>query len=161
MLSRRRFILGSSLAVASLAVTGLAGCASSDKTVASDAGAAPSSMAQPESRALMGSPDPCTARIGLIMGPPSMGLSQLITAANEGVTENSFEFTVNGVDYIGLSAAFNEGDYDICTLPSNIGPILYNNHDLQNEYEIISINNLGVLYVMTTDPSISGMSDHR
>ena len=159
MLSRRRFILGSSLAVASLAVTGLAGCASSDKTVASDAGAAPSSMAQPESRALMGSPDPCTARIGLIMGPPSMGLSQLITAANEGVTENSFEFTVNGVDYIGLSAAFNEFDYDICTLPSNIGPILYNNHDLQNEYEIISINNLGVLYVMTTDPSISGMSD--
>ena len=60
------------------------------------------------------------------------------------------------MDYVGLSAAFNQGDYDICTLPSNIGPVLYNNHELKNEYRVISVNNLGVLYVITTDVSVQG-----
>ena len=93
------------------------------------------------------------------MGPPSMGLSQFLVAAQNGKTVNDFTFTLNGVDYIGLSAAFNQGDYDICTLPSNIGPILFNNAELKNEYQVISINNLGVLYVMTNDASVTGLAD--
>ena len=64
-------------------------------------------------------------------------------------------------DYVGLSALFNKGDYDICTLPSNIGPILYNNAELKNRYEVISVNNLGVLYVMTNDESVSTLDDLR
>lgn len=103
----------------------------------------------------MGSADPCDVRVGLIMGPPSMGLSQLMLAVQNGKTENNFEFTVDGVDYISLSASLNQGDFDIATLPSNIGPILYNNKELQNSYQVISVNNLGVLYVMTTVSSIS------
>lgn len=109
-----------------------------------------------EQRDPSGSPDPVQVRVGLIMGPPSMGLSNFILDAQAGSTANTFDFTLNGVDYVGLSAAFNQGDYDICTLPSNIGPILYNNRDLKNEYRVISVNNLGVLYVITTDVSISG-----
>ena len=88
-----------------------------------------------------------------------MGLSQFILAAKNGKTTNKFDFTLNGVDYVGLAAAFNQGDYDICTLPSNIGPILFNNDELKNEYKVISVNNLGVLYVMTTDPSLSSLED--
>ena len=65
------------------------------------------------------------------------------------------------MDYVGLSALFNKGDYDICTLPSNIGPILYNNAELKNRYEVISVNNLGVLYVMTNDASVSTLDDLR
>lgn len=34
--------------------------------------------------------------------------------------------------------------------------MLYNNRELKNEYRVISVNNLDVLYVITTDPSISG-----
>ncbi len=112
-----------------------------------------------EARDLNGSPDPCDVRVGLIMGPPSMGLSQFIVAAQAGKTTNNFTFEPNGVDYVGLSALFNKGDYDICTLPSNIGPILYNNKELKNEYQVISINNLGVLYVMTNDASLSTLDD--
>ena len=114
---------------------------------------------QPEERDLMGSADPCDVRVGLIMGPPSMGLSQFMLAVQNGKTENNFEFTVDGVDYISLSASLNQGDFDIATLPSNIGPILYNNKELQNSYQVISVNNLGVLYVMTTVSSISAFSD--
>ena len=110
-----------------------------------------------EERDLLGSADPVTVRVGLIMGPPSMGLSEFLLDAQAGNCTNGFQFTLNGVDYVGLSAAFNQGDYDICTLPSNIGPVLYNNHELKNEYRVISVNNLGVLYVITTDVSISGL----
>ena len=63
------------------------------------------------------------------------------------------------MDYTGLAAAFNQGDFDICTLPSNIGPILFNNDELQNEYQVISVNNLGVLYVMTNDSSVTSLDN--
>lgn len=158
-LTRRYFCILSSVAAGS-ALFGLTGCAPTDGSDATDAAGDSSDLsATPEDRDLMGSADACMVRVGLIMGPPSMGLSQFLVSAQEDQTFNDFEFTVNGVDYVGLSAAFNQGDFDICTLPSNIGPILYNNDELKNEYKVISINNLGVLYVLTTDPSISSMDD--
>ncbi len=156
-ISRRTFLTWSGALALSLGL-GLTGCSNSG-----DAGSSTQTsneqQSQPEERDLMGSPDAVTTRVGLIMGPPSMGLSQFMLAAQNGRTTNDFQFTLNGVDYVSLSASFNQGDYDIATLPSNIGPILYNNHDLQNHYKVISVNNLGVLYVMTTDPSISQLSD--
>ncbi|MBS4880738.1 MULTISPECIES: ABC transporter substrate-binding protein [Olsenella] len=155
-LTRRAFVALAGAGAASLAGLGLAGCSTSNAPSGSSRTVL---TAQPEQRELMGSADPCDVRVGLIIGPPSMGLSQFMLAAQNGRTTNRFEFTPNGVDYIGLSAALNQGDYDIATLPSNIGPILYNNHELQNEYQVISINNLGVLYVMTTDASISSLED--
>ncbi|MBY4798264.1 twin-arginine translocation signal domain-containing protein [Collinsella sp. AGMB00827] len=150
-ISRRTFL---GLSAASLALLGLGGCGSVQPS-----GSAVSLTAEPEKRKLQGSFDPVQARVGLILGPPSMGLAQFVLAARAKRTVNDFSFTSNGVDYIGLSAALNQGDYDIATLPSNIGPILYNNHELQNSYQVISVNNLGILYVMTTDPSISTLSD--
>lgn len=156
VISRRSFV--GVLGASALSTLGLAGCAGSSAN-GSDASATVNLTAKQEDRELMGSADPCDVRVGLIMGPPSMGLSQFIVAAQNGKMTNNFEFTLNGVDYVGLSAAFNQGDYDICTLPSNIGPILYNNDELKNEYEVISINNLGVLYVMTNDESLSSFDD--
>lgn len=157
-LTRRAFCAFASTAVATAAV-GLAGCSSSGPDQGDAALGAVDLVAQPESRELMGSPDACTARVGLIMGPPSMGLSQFIVAARAGKTFNDFQFELSGVDYVGLSAAFNQGSYDVCTLPSNIGPILYNNKELKNDYQVISVNNLGVLYGITTDPSVAAVDD--
>lgn len=160
-MSRRAF--AALAGVAALSGLGLAGCASGEG--AGDGGEADGAAdsvtfsSEPEERDFMGSADPCTVRVGLIMGPPSMGLSQFMVAAQNGRTTNTFEFTTNGVDYTGLAASFNQGDYDICTLPSNIGPILYNNDELKNDYCVISVNNLGVLYVMTNDSSVSSLAD--
>lgn len=156
--------------VAALSALGLSGCSAGEGAQGSAAGSGAGAGAagdgttfstRVESRELMGSPDACNVRVGLIMGPPSMGLSQFIVAAQAGKTFNNFTFEPNGVDYVGLSALFNKGDYDICTLPSNIGPILYNNAELKNRYEVISVNNLGVLYVMTNDASVSTLDDLR
>ena len=153
--------------VAALSALGLSGCSSGEGAKGgvaaggSDANDDVTFSTRTEARELMGSADACDVRVGLIMGPPSMGLSQFIVAAQAGKTFNNFTFEPNGVDYVGLSALFNKGDYDICTLPSNIGPILYNNAELKNQYEVISVNNLGVLYVMTNDASVASLDDLR
>lgn len=159
-LTRRSFVALAGAAGAALALGGCSSGEAANGGTTTGAGATTVSFStSTEERELMGSADPCDVRVGLIMGPPSMGLSQFIVAAQAGKTTNNFTFEPNGVDYVGLSAMFNKGDYDICTLPSNIGPILYNNDELKNDYEVISINNLGVLYVMTNDESVSEFTD--
>lgn len=161
MMDRRKFVALSAAAAFSAAL-GFSGCASGEGAKGADASdGAVEFTATTESRDLMGSAEPCDVRVGLIMGPPSMGLSQFILAAQAGKTINNFTFDLNGVDYVGLSALFNKGDYDICTLPSNIGPILFNNDELKNSYEVISVNNLGVLYVMTNDENLASLDDLR
>ena len=106
-----------------------------------------------------GSTDACDVNVGLIMGPPSMGMGWFINEAKEGNTYNNYNFEVGGVDYTALASKFNTGDYDIIHCPSNVGAILYNNTDLKEDAVVIDIGNLGLLYVMTTDPSVQSMQD--
>ncbi len=165
MMTRRSF--AALAGVAAVSALSMGGCSSgegakgSPSAGGSDVSDGVTFSTHAEARELRGSADACDVRVGLIMGPPSMGLSQFIVAAQAGKTFNNFTFEANGVDYVGLSALFNKGDYDICTLPSNIGPILYNNKELKNDYQVISINNLGVLYVMTNDATLSSLDDLR
>lgn len=106
-----------------------------------------------------GSQDACDVNVGLIMGPPSMGMGWFINEAKESNTYNNLNFEVGGVDYTALASKFNTGDYDIIHCPSNVGAILYNNEDLKEDAVVIDIGNLGLLYVMTTDPSVKSMQD--
>lgn len=110
-------------------------------------------------RKLMGSTEATDIRVGLIMGPPSMGLGWMMNQAEQGNTYNRYIFEIDGIDYTGLAAKLNQGDYDIITCPSNVCAILYNNKDMREDVEVISINNMGVLYVLTTDSSINSMND--
>ncbi len=111
------------------------------------------------SSAAQGSSEATAVNVGLIMGPPSMGLGWLIHEAEEGNTYNDYNFQVAGVDYSAVSASLNQGDYDIATLPSNVAAILYNNPDMKEKVKVISIGNLGLLYVLTTDSSVNTMDD--
>ena len=106
-----------------------------------------------------GGTDACDVNVGLIMGPPSMGMGWFINEAKEGNTYNNFNFEVGGVDYTALASKFNTGDYDIIHCPSNVGAILYNNTDLKEEAVVADIGNLGLLYIMTTDLSVQSMQD--
>ena len=101
--------------------------------------------------------DACDVNVGLIMGPPSMGLGYFMNEAENGNTYNNYSFTVEGIDYSTLAAKLNDGTYDIITCPSNVSSILYNNKDLKDSVEVISINNLGLLHILTTDDSINSM----
>lgn len=101
----------------------------------------------------------CNVNVGLIMGPPSMGLGYFMNEAEQGNTYNNYSFTVEGIDYSTLAAKLNDGTYDIITCPSNVSAILYNNKDLKDSVEVISINNLGLLHILTTDTNINSMED--
>ena len=107
----------------------------------------------------MGSTDATEVNVGMIMGPPSMGMGWMIHENEEGNTYNDYNFEVGGVDYTTLASKLNTGDYDIIHCPSNVGAILYNNKDLKEEVEVIDISNLGLLYILTTDDSIKSMDD--
>ena len=107
----------------------------------------------------MGSTDATEVNVGMIMGPPSMGMGWMIHENEEGNTYNDYNFEVGGVDYTALASKLNTGDYDIIHCPSNVGAILYNNKDLKEEVEVIDISNLGLLYILTTDDSIKSMDD--
>ena len=107
----------------------------------------------------MGSTDATEVNVGMIMGPPSMGMGWMIHENEEGNTYNDYNFEVGGVDYTALASKLNTGDYDIIHCPSNVGEILYNNKDLKEEVEVIDISNLGLLYILTTDDSIKAMDD--
>ena len=108
---------------------------------------------------LSGSEDAVDVNVGLIMGPPSMGLGYFMNEAKEKKTYNNFNFEVAGVDYSAVAASLNQGDYDIATVPSNVAAILYNNKDMKEEIKVIDIGNLGLLYILTTDPDISKLED--
>ncbi len=112
-----------------------------------------------ESNEIMGDSEATDVNVGLIMGPPSMGLGYFINEEEAGNTYNHYNFEVAGVDYAAVAASLNQGDYDIATVPSNIAAILYNNEDMKEQVKVISIGNLGLLYILTTDPSISTLDD--
>lgn len=112
-----------------------------------------------QEREIMGSTEATDVNVGLIMGPPSMGLGWFINEAKNGNSYNNFNMTVDGIDYSALSAELNENTYQIITCPSNVAAILYNNEDLQCDVKVISINNTGLLYIVTTDPSIQSLED--
>ena len=141
----KKRVLASLLALSLLASFALTGCG------ADSAGSAASDLS--------GSSEATDVNVGLIMGPPSMGLGWFMNENEEGKTYNNYNFEVAGVDYSAVSASLNQGDYDIATLPSNVAAILYNNEDMKEQVKVISIGNLGLLYVLTTDPSIKSMED--
>lgn len=100
-----------------------------------------------------------TVNVGLLMGPSSMGLGWMMHEVEQGNTYNNYKMTVDGTDYSKVTASLNSGDYDIINCPSNVAAILYNNKDLKTKVKVISINNTGLLYVLTTDPSVQNLQD--
>lgn len=107
----------------------------------------------------MGSAEATDVNVGLIMGPPSMGLGYFMSENENGNTYNHYNFEVAGIDYSAVSASLNDGDYDIATVPSNVAAILYNNDAMKEDVAVIDIGNLGLLYVLTTDPDINKLED--
>lgn len=97
--------------------------------------------------------------VGYIMGPPSMGEGWFMNQAEEGNTYNNFNMTVDGMDYSKITASLNDGTYDIVTVPVNVAAIYYNNKSLQTKAKVIDITNLGLLYIITTDPHIKSLKD--
>ncbi|EHI61109.1 MAG: ABC transporter substrate-binding protein [Hungatella hathewayi] len=97
-----------------------------------------------------------TLRVGSLKGPTSMGLVSLMDQASKGEAKGNYEFTmVTAADE--LLTKVISGDLDIALVPANMASILYNktNHGVN----VIDINTLGVLYVVSSDESIQSVAD--
>lgn len=124
-------ILAAVLAAASL----LTGCGGKDKQ---------STESQPESDYVV--------KVGSLKGPTSIGLAQML---HENDTEH-YSFTMETQADV-LTASIANGSLDIALIPANVASVLYNK--TQGGISVIDINTLGVLYMVSGDPSITSMKD--
>ena len=141
-ISRRAFIGGSFSALLGL---GLVGCGGSQPAVSS--GSAATTAATPEA---------VTVRVASLKGPTSIGLVRFMDQAKSGKTTNTYEFSMSAAPDEVMPKVIS-GDVDIALVPSNVASVLYN--ETQGKVQVIDINTLGVLNVVTGDAAIKEFDD--
>lgn len=94
-------------------------------------------------------------RVGSLKGPTSMGLVHLMDETeNDEEASYTFEMMTASDE---LTAKFTSGDLDIALVPANMASILYNK--TEGNIQVLDINTLGVLYIVTADETITGVAD--
>lgn len=95
-------------------------------------------------------------KVAALKGPTGMGLAKLIDESAAGESKNQYEFTLaSSADEI--LANIIQGEFDIAAVPTNVASILYNK--TEGQIQMAAINTLGVLYVLSTDDSITSVAD--
>lgn len=89
--------------------------------------------------------EPTTIRLGGLKGPTSIGMVKLLNDAEQGLTQNTYEFTMAGAAD-ELTPKLLQGELDILAVPANLGSILYNNSE--GKVQMLAINTLGVIYIV-------------
>ena len=83
-------------------------------------------------------------RLGGLKGPTSMGMAKLLSDSKNGLTANTYEFTM-APSAGELTPALIKGELDILALPVNVAAILYN--QTNGGVELAAASTLGVLYI--------------
>ncbi len=95
-------------------------------------------------------------RVGSLKGPTTIGLVNLMKESEDGEAKGKYEFTMaTQPDEILVKVV--SGDLDIALVPANAAAVMYNK--TEGNVSLLNINTLGVLYCVTGDESISGVSD--
>lgn len=97
-----------------------------------------------------------TVKVGSLKGPTSIGLVKLMDDAENGLTGNSYEFTM-ATTADELLPKMVSGDLDIALVPANVASVLCNKTN--GGVVAIDINTLGVLYAVSGDKYISSVTD--
>lgn len=95
-------------------------------------------------------------KIATLNGTTGFGIAPLMKEHSLGKTENSYEFSVE-TDPSKVSADLMNGSIDIAALPTNAASNIYNKTN--GGVQIIAINTLGVLYMLTNGVEISSIAD--
>jgi NitT/TauT family transport system substrate-binding protein len=103
-----------------------------------------------------GSADGVEVRIGGLIGPTGMGMAYLMEMDDQGATPTKYEFTLSDAPD-KVSPLLINGELDIAALPVNMASILHNK--TEGEIEILAVNTLGVLYVLTKDETVASVAD--
>lgn len=86
-----------------------------------------------------------------LKGPTGIGLVKVMND-NDG----TYNFTLAGAPDEVTAAVIN-GDADIAAVPTNLAATLYNK--TQGKVQLVALNTLGVLHILTKDESIQSLSD--
>lgn len=97
-----------------------------------------------------------TVRVGGLKGPTSIGLLALKDDASNGKTSLNYEFTMETQADV-ITTALVKGELDIALIPANVASVLYNK--TEGKIQVIDINTLGVLYMVSADTAIKSFDD--
>ena len=140
-MSRRGFASALAAGALSLALAGCGGGAAAGSAATDGAGAAA---------------EPVEVHVASLKGPTSIGLVQFMDRAADGETDNEFDFAMNtAADEIVPKVI--QGDIDIALVPANVASVLYNK--TEGAVQVIDINTLGVLNVVTGDANVASFGD--
>ena len=89
-------------------------------------------------------------------GTTGFGMAPLMKKNSEGKALNDYEFTVE-TDPAVIMAGLTNGTIDIAALPTNAAANLYNKTN--GGIQIVAINTLGVLYLLTNGTTITSIED--
>lgn len=89
-------------------------------------------------------------RIGALKGPTSMGLLFMM----EEEPDYEFQMATAADELLPLMV---QGELDIALVPANVASVLYNKTN--GGVQVIDINTLGVLYMVSADTSVQDFSD--
>lgn len=93
--------------------------------------------------------------VGSLKGPTSMGLVHFM---QEEETDDDPQFSFSMMTAADeLVAKFTGDEVNIALLPANVASVLYNK--TKGNVQVIDINTLGMLYLVTADTSVTGTAD--
>ncbi|MDR2108303.1 MAG: ABC transporter substrate-binding protein [Coriobacteriales bacterium] len=132
----------------------LSGCSAQNQPAADAASAASASSATE-----VPSADPVAVKVLALKGPTAMGLVDFFSAVDAGeVTSNDFSYSIVAAPD-EVTAAIAKGDADIAAVPANVAAVLYNN--TQGGVKALTINTLGVLYLLEDGDSVTSVEQLR
>ena len=97
-----------------------------------------------------------TVNIGVLKGPTGMGAAWLMDQNEQGLSANSYNFTIAGAPDV-LTGQLISGDIDMAALPTNAISTLYNK--TEGKITVLGVNALGVLYVLENGDRINSVAD--
>ena len=95
-------------------------------------------------------------KIATLNGTTGFGMAPLMKESSLGNTTNKYEFSVETDPSVVMAGLIN-GSINIAALPTNAAANLYNKTN--GGVQIIAINTLGVLYLLTNGVNVSSISD--
>lgn len=126
------------------------GCSPAPQTSTS-----PSTSAEPSVSQLPYEQRPAV-NIAVLNGPTGMGASKLMKDNADKLTSNKYTFQQFSAP-TDVMPLLIKGELDIAALPTNVAATLYNNS--QGKVQLLALNTLGVLYVLSKDDSVKTLAD--
>ena len=94
--------------------------------------------------------------IGLLKGPTGMGAAVLLENNKNGTAAADYNLTLAGAPDVLQSGLINK-ELDMAALPTNVAAVL--NNKTEGGVQILAVNTLGVIYLMSNDESITSIAD--